>query len=198
MNIALPVLLLMLGGVAFWLLTESKIKWYIKTTFISLFCVCTILFWFSMHSYLGWPANAEDMPNKVSIHWVVIKEPNKLTKFDGQIYLLLESSEEVKRNAIVKFFSFKSDAQVNAAVEPRLFGLPYSRELHEKLEKEVMPKLKGGQIVKGEFTKPPAEKGRSKEKGDGQKTHGGESQKQEWQFHELLPSDIHRKPSYGN
>jgi hypothetical protein len=197
MNVALPVLLLMLGGVSFWLLTESKIKWYIKTTFIALFCACTILFWFSMHSYLGWPANSEDMPETVSIHWVIIKEPNKLTQFDGQIYLLLESNEEVKRNAIVKFFSFKSDVEVNAAVEPRLYGLPYSRKLHEKLEKEVMPKLKGGQVAKGKFTK--AERGgESKEKGDGQKSHGGESQKQEWQFHELLPSEIHRKPSYDN
>ena len=94
-------------------------------------------------------------------------------------------------NSFLGFFGYKSDS-----LEPRLFGLPYSRSLHEKLEKEIKPKLRRGQPVVGRLTKAKragyAPEGRLKaanKKGD-----GSESQEQEWQFHELLPSEIHRKP----
>ena len=33
MNIALPILLLVFGGLSFWILTESKVKWYVKTSY---------------------------------------------------------------------------------------------------------------------------------------------------------------------
>jgi len=89
MNIALPILLLVFGGLSFWVLNESSVKWYIKTACISAFCLFTIIFWSSIHSFLGWAALEDDMPDKVVIHWVIIKEPNKLTRFNGRIYVLL-------------------------------------------------------------------------------------------------------------
>ena len=64
----------------------------------------------------------------------------------------------------------------------------------QQLEKGVIPKLKKGQPVVGRLTKP---KGNSAKKGKGKsdkKGGGSESQEQEWHFHELLPSEIHRKP----
>ena len=94
MNIALPILLLILGALTLWTLTESSLKWYLKAVCISAFCIFTIIFWSSIHSFLGWPASEDDIPEKMLIHWVVIKEPNKFTKFDGAIYILLESAEE--------------------------------------------------------------------------------------------------------
>ena len=97
MNIALPILLLVFGGLSFWILTESTVKWYIKTACISIFCLFTVIFWSTIHSFLGWPANEQDMPEKILIHWVIIKEPNKLTEFDGAIYILLESIAPVNK-----------------------------------------------------------------------------------------------------
>jgi hypothetical protein len=91
MNIALPILLLVFGALSFWVLNESSLKWYFKTACISVFCIFTIIFWSSIHSFLGWPALEGDMPKKVLIHWVIIKEPNKFTKYDGRIYVLLDS-----------------------------------------------------------------------------------------------------------
>ena len=44
MNIALPVLLLVFGGLTFWVLNESSLKWYFKTACISVFCIFTIVF----------------------------------------------------------------------------------------------------------------------------------------------------------
>ena len=189
MNIALPILLLVFGGLTFWILNESSLKWYIRAACISAFCVFTIIFWSSIYSFLGWAANEDDMPEKVLIHWVIIKEPNKFMQFDGKIYVLLESVEEPETNRLLTFFGYKKDK-----AEPRLYGLGYSRELHEQLEKEVMPKLRKGQPVVGKLTKKSGEgkkvgEGKKNEKGD-----GSESQEQEWRFHKLLPSEIHQKP----
>tara|TARA_Y100001973_G_C5061052_1_gene262690 strand:+ start:120 stop:695 length:576 start_codon:yes stop_codon:yes gene_type:complete len=190
MNIALPILLLVFGGLSFWILTESKVKWYVKTACIATFCLFTVVFWGTIHTFLGWPANQEDMPDKVLIHWVVIKEPNKLKGFDGQLYLLLESAEEIKANKVSKFFGYDSDR-----MEPRLFKLDYSRELHEQMEK-LKSKIKNGQPVMGKLTKMNGDKkgGRNEEGESDKDGEGSESQKQRWEFHELLPSEIHPKP----
>ena len=148
MNIALPILLLAFGGLTFWVLNESALKWYIKTACISVFCIFTIIFWTSIHTFLGWPELESDVPEKVLIHWVIIKEPNKYTKYDGRIFVLLESVGEPKSNFLARFFGYRKER-----VEPRLHGLKYNRELHEKLEKGVMPKQKRGQPVIGRLTK---------------------------------------------
>jgi hypothetical protein len=191
MNIALPILLLVFGGLTFWVLTESSLRWYLKTACISAFCIFTIVFWTSIHTFLGWPALENDMPEKVLIHWVVIKEPNEYTKFDGRIYVLLESTGEQESNFIARFFGYKKEK-----VEPRLYGLKYSRGLHEQLEKGVIPRLKNGQPVLGKINK---EKGLGKGVGKNKrlgygKGKGSESQNQDWYFHNLLPSEIHSKP----
>ena len=190
MNIALPILLLVFGGLTFWILNESKLKWYLKTACITTFCLFTIIFWTSIHTFLGWPADEEDVPNKILIHWVIVKEPNKFEEFDGGIFILLETMEKPKANRVARFFGYGKNK-----MEPRLFGLKYSRELHEQLEK-VKGRLKQGQPVAGKLTKE-GQNGKGK-KGQGKqgdkKGGGSESQEQDWQFHELRPSDIHQKP----
>ena len=189
MNIALPVLLLVFGGLTFWVLNESSLKWYLKTACISVFCVFTVIFWSSIHSFLGWAADEEDMPEKVLIHWVIIKEPNKFTKFDGKIYILAESVEEAEANSLLKFFGYEKDK-----IEPRLYGLSYSRGLHEQLEKGVIPSLRRGRPVMGKLTKKKTKEGTGNQEGEGKDGDGSESQEQEWHFHKLLPSEIHQKP----
>ena len=190
MNIALPILLLAFGGLSLWILTESNIRWYIKTACIATFCLFTVIFWTTIHSFLGWSANEEDMPEKVLIHWVIIKEPNKLTKSDGSIHILLESMEEAKGNTVSKFFGYRNDK-----VEPRLFKLKYNRKLHEKLQ-GLKKRLARGQPIAGKFTR--KGDGGEGEPGKGKAYHkdggGSESQEQDWEFHELLPSEIHKKP----
>ena len=190
MNIALPILLLVFGGLSFWVLTESTVKWYIKTVCISIFCLFTVLFWTTIHTFLGWPADEDDMPEKVLIHWVIIKEPNKAREFDGAIYITLETAEKTKDNKLVSFFGYGSNK-----IQPRLFKIKYSRELHEKLE-GLKSKLKSGQPAMGKLTKK-GEQGKGKKTGKGKNNkngEGSESQEQDWEFHELRPSEIHSKP----
>ena len=159
MNIALPILLLVFGGLTLWMLTESALKWYFKAVSISAFCIFTIIFWTTIHSFLGWTADENDRPDKLLIHWVIIKEPNKIAKTSGAIYILAESAEEDK-SAFLRFFGYSKDR-----IEPRLYGVPYSRALHEQLNKEVIPQLKKGQPVMGSLKKSGG--GKKNEKGKG-------------------------------
>ena len=186
MNVALPILLLIFGGLTFWLLTESKLKWYLKTACIGAFCAFTIIFWTTIHTFLGWPALEDDVPETVLIHWVIVKEPNKYTESKGAIYFLLESA---KGEGGKSFFGYKSSKP-----EPRLFGFPYSRELHERIEKQMMGKLRRGQLITGKFKK--SKKGIANGKGGSEEKKGGgsESQEQDWEFHFLRPSDFLKKP----
>ena len=64
MNISLPILLLIFGSLSFWLMTESSLKWYIKTACISTFCIFTVIFWSTINSFLGWPADENDVPEE--------------------------------------------------------------------------------------------------------------------------------------
>lgn len=189
MNITFSLLLLTLGGLTLWLLIESKIRWYLKLVCISLFCLMSVVHWSSLSTFLGHPAHAEDIAERVRIHWVVINEPAKLVDDPGAIYVLVESPT-VPQNWIKKVFGYKV-----THIAPRLFGLPYSRELHEKLAKEVIPALKSGKPVYGSLSKENS-KGNAKEGVKTNKKGGGsESQKQEWVFHLLRPSDFLTKPT---
>ena len=143
----------------------------------------------SIHTFLGWPANEEDMPEKILIHWVIIKEPNKLINSKGSISILLQSVEEPKGNSLSKFFGYRAEG-----LEPRLFKLKYNRKLHEKLE-ALKKRLGNGQPVAGKLTKTD-KKGKAK-KGEGKadkKGEGSESQEQEWELHELRPSEYIGNP----
>ena len=190
MNITLPILLLVFGGLTFWILNESKLQWYIRTALIASFCSFTILFYTLIHTFLGWAAEQNDIPEKISIHWVIIKEPNKILDYDGRIYVLIESAED-RSNPILKFFGYTQEG-----IEPRLHEMDYTRNLHEQLQK-VKEKLQNGQPVLGSLTS--GEKGRKGKKGSEEKGKnkgdGSESQNQEWQFHELRPSDFLDKPN---
>ena len=193
MNIALPVLLLTLGGLTLWVLTESTVKWYVKTACITIVCLFTVVFWTTIHTFLGWPANEEDVPEKMVIHWVIVKEPNKFTGYEGAIYFLSESKKEEENNVLLRFFGYGKDR-----TEPRLYEVKYNRKLHEQIEKQMKPKLRKGQVVMGKLVKG---EGENEKKGIGEgeaasknKGGGSESQEQDWEFHELRPSDFQKKP----
>ena len=131
------------------------------------------------------------MPEKVRVHWVVIKEPDKLKELPGGIFFLVEGPNPHKDNFLFNLFGYHPNN------EPRQYKLPYSREMHEKLAAGIIPKLKKGQPVFGKFEKPTGKKGKKgngKEKSDKQ-GDGSESQEQDWEFHELRPSDFLHKPT---
>ena len=104
---------------------------------------------------------------------------------------MIESAEEEK-SSWLRIFTYNKDRP-----EPRLFALPYSRELHEQVEKQMMGRLRKGQTVLGSLSKI-TKSGKGKAKpglGESEGKGGGsESQDQVWEFHPLRPSDFLRKP----
>lgn len=192
-TITLPILFLILGGLTFWLLVESKLSYIFKSLAIVLFCAFSISLYSSFPTFLGWGARAEDMPEIVRIHSVVIKEPNPSLNNKGGIYLLLDSVKSKYDNKFLNMIGFKSQKQ-----EPRLFGVPYSRLLHEELEKSVIPRTKNGQIVTGKLKKSSGGKGgqgkgKGKDNGDKSGKGGSESLEQEFKFYNLKPGEIQQK-----
>ena len=165
----------------------------------TLFCIFTIGVFSGLGSFLGWAADDSGMPEIVTIVAANIKEPNKSLNQKGAIYLTLDS---VKSNYDDKFFKIlKYESDKN---EPRIFRLPYSRNLHEQLNKEVVPKLRKGQKVTGKLSKgknkggkegKPGGKGKEGQAGDKSNQNGGgsESLEQEYQFYNLQPSEIQPK-----
>ena len=49
------------------------------------------------------------MPNKVPLHWAIIKEPNKITESKVRIYLLVESGKYSAPDPLAKFFGYKKE-----------------------------------------------------------------------------------------
>jgi len=202
MTVTLPIFLMICGLLAFWLLVESRVSWILKITSILLYFTFVVVFYFSMWSFLGWAS--DEIPGRVGIHSVVIKEPNPYSRSKGAIYLLVESKRDKYENRLLNMFGYKSQRN-----EPRLFNVPYSRNLHQEMEKNVIPRTREGQVVEGEFSKGGSGGGNGKkgsgkgkgESGDGEgdgegregQGDGSESQEQEFQFHVLPPSEIHKK-----
>lgn len=197
MNIAFCLLILIFGGLTLWLLSESLIRWFLKIAYILVFCVFVVIFWSASHTFLGWPAREADLPEVVNIHWVIIKEPSELLNEKGKIYFLLEAKEGSRISSFLRFFAYGK-----TAMEPRLYESSYNRKLHEQIEKEMMPQLRQGQLVRGRFEKNPGngkgkDSGKEKGKGEGGREGKGsrdESQRQEIIFHELRPSEVQGKP----
>jgi uncharacterized membrane protein YgcG len=194
MVISFVLLFLMIGGLILWGLVDSQVSWIFKILVTVSFCALTILLGSTIATFLGWSALERDLPETVDIHHVIIKEPSNSTGDKGRIYLLVESTRSQSDRFFLKMFSYE-----NKRNEPRLFSIPYSRGLHEKLEKDVIPRLKQGGVVSGKFKKGHGNKGEGDGKGGGSgkgdgkgggKGNGSESQEQEYHFYELVPSDI--------
>lgn len=161
----------------------------------SLFCLFTVGVFSGLDSFLGWAADDSGMPEVVTIVAANIKEPNKNLGQKGAIYLTLDSVKSNYDNQFFKMLKYESDKN-----EPRMFRLPYSRNLHEQLQK-VMEKLQKGQKVTGKLTKNGKSGGKGKGKGkgqpgdkeSGQKGGGSESLEQEYMFYNLTPGEIQPK-----
>lgn len=102
-----------------------------------------------VESSMGWATASANLPEIITIRHIVIKEPNPQLNFNGSIYLLLEMQSTKADSLLLNLFGHKTEGS-----EPRLFKIPYSRQLHEQLQKSgVMGKLMKGQMVRGRLVK---------------------------------------------
>ena len=195
--ITIPLLLLIIGAIAFWLLVGSKTPWLLKVITIILFCTFTVGFYQSLSTFLGWSASGSLVPEIIQIHSVIIKEPNRQLNNKGRIYLLLDAVINKLDNKALNMLQIHGETKH----QPRLFSVPYSRKLHEDLEKSVIPRTKQGQIVTGRLKKEGPGKQQQQQQAGGAKgtdsskgdKGGSESQTQDLRFYNLKPGEITKK-----
>lgn len=170
---AFSILLLFIFALIFWTFRQSKHVW-LRTFIISIFFGFCVVFGLSIDSIMGWSAKAKYLPEVVTLLHVNIREPNPESGDPGNIYLLIRHAPTAD-NLFLKTFGYSAKIP-----EPRLFRVPYSREMHKSLQENVMPQLAKGQSVTGSLSKGGKGKGKGGKgkggKGDGDGDGDGDGQ----------------------
>ncbi|MEM8949496.1 MAG: hypothetical protein AAGA21_10280 [Pseudomonadota bacterium] len=108
---------------------KSDWPWSIKTVAIGLTLPAGIGAFLALQSQLGWPSK-NALPSEFQLHAALVEEPATGNAEDGAIFLWLTPWQDV--------VSSSDDADIDAAMlpdrRPRAFDLPYSRDLHQKVE----------------------------------------------------------------
>ncbi len=96
--------------------------------------------WSSITNLKGWAAESQ-LPEKYKIHWIIVEEPGKMTGGGGGIFIIV--SDMKKSNSKEINIYVKDNTK-----EPRLYKIPYSREMHKE-SKEIIKGLKKGKRYYG-------------------------------------------------
>ena len=204
-TIGIPVAFVIISAILLWFVIGSKGNWLLKAVVIAATLCFSLGMWNSIEGLQGWPTK-EPLPAKFLLHWAVIEEGNKQTDTPGNIYLWVEDLADKKETT--NWFSFLPKEMTD---KPRVYKIPYSRDVHEQLQKAMEGMKKGKRFVgenKGGKLGQEGEgegkdgkngqggkgKGKGYDKpGQGKQGPGGEfdfSQEQDIVFHELPPAKL--------
>jgi hypothetical protein len=96
-----------------WMLT-SRPDWWLRASYIVCAPVLALGLWLGRPDTAGWPSTAK-MPSQSSLLWAVVDEPDPALSDPGHIYLWLDVGSP----------------------SPRAYVLPYSRQLHEQVQRAL-------------------------------------------------------------
>jgi hypothetical protein len=106
--VLLALLLLILNLYTRW-------SWMLKAGLIALVSAFYLVSYFSVPPLLGWPTDA-DLPKRFNLVAIFVKEPDKSSGDEGEIYLWASDLNHNPRD-----------------VEPRSYRVPFSGELHARV-----------------------------------------------------------------
>ena len=189
-SIGIPLTFIIVISISLWFIILGKGYWWAKAIVVALTLYFSIGMWAALSGLAGWPAD-QALPEKFLMHWALVKEPSKndINQKGAILIWATEDSESNKENSI---FPLSKNKNIN---QPRVYKLPYSEDMHEKLTK-VMKQMAQGKGVRGEKSGEGGEKG---EKGNGKngekkgKGYGSLSQEQDYIFYELPPAKLPEK-----
>lgn len=175
-TVGLTAMFVVVATLMLWVVIGSKGWWLLKMPVIMATVFFGLAVWYSVGSYLGWPSD-HDPPRKFLIQGVIIKEPSKVDDDPGAIYLTLRQlphpDDEKNEGNWFEVLGYEGNERA-----PRLYQLPYSRQLHKSMT-EVQKMLQKGKKVIGEFQRGELGakgegdgKGKGKSKGKGGKDKG--------------------------
>ena len=118
-----------------WFIIKVKIKIYVKFLLITATTLVFFGVWSSITNLKGWAAE-DQMPEKYQVHWVIIEEPSKMTGGGGGIFIIVT---DMKKSGGKEINLYVKDN----TKEPRLYKIPYSRQLHERSQQMIKGLKKG-------------------------------------------------------
>ena len=113
---AIAVSFVLLAGLLLWFVIGSRGRWWVKLPAIVVTCAFTFAVWHALGSFSGWPSN-EKPPARAVLLSSAVDEPRAI-----YVWLLAPTEPGVL------------DYRPNRG-EPRAFRLPYSRELHQQIDR---------------------------------------------------------------
>lgn len=142
----------------------TRIEWPKKTVLqAALIFVCVwfgVVMWLTSQSFFGWPSTEIISPEQSRILSIRIKEPDPKINFPGAIYLWLELKPEIETQEYLLNGLF-SPLLYFSNTDPRSFRIPYTRELHKKIN-QLLKQQKG---MAGSFLTAKGKKGKAKKQG---------------------------------
>lgn len=127
--ILISVCYVFLLALVLYALIYSRLSHWFKTGLLILSVVFYCLSFITWQESQGWPASVE-LPQKFLLHHGIVREPNSDLNDDGEVVLW---ASRVHEFAI--------------SIAPRAYSMPYSKELHEKVEKANQAMESGKQQV---------------------------------------------------
>lgn len=130
----------MLGLLLLSLNLNSAWPWTIKALAIGTALPLFLATFLALQALMGWPS-AADLPKDFELHAALVEEPSKDRDQAGSIYLWLTPTSETLEET-------PDDIAEAGGMLPRAFALPYSRDLHNKVE-AMREALQKGKTVAG-------------------------------------------------
>lgn len=137
--ISLTLSYAMLGLLLLSLNLNSSWIWPIKAIAVGTALPLFLMTFIALEGLMGWPSDA-DLPEDFQLHAAVIEEPMSGQDQSGAIYLWLTSKADMLNDIVVP----EADAL------PRAFALPYSRDLHNRVD-AMKEALQNGKMVAGRY-----------------------------------------------
>ena len=126
---AIPLTFIIISSMALWIIIGCKGWWWLKALTVVVALWFSAFLWGSLNTIKGW-ATTDPVPDKYELKWVVIKEPNKKTEHPGAIYLWM----------------IDLNAKDKDKGTPRVYEVPYSKELHQQAVNAMGKIGKGGKF----------------------------------------------------
>jgi hypothetical protein len=112
----IPIGFALLGGLLLWFVIGSRGRWWLKLPTIAVTSLFTFAVWNALDSFSGWPT-AENPPAHALLVASTVDEPRA-------IYVWLVPPDAP---GLLRYRPERS--------EPRAYRLPYSRQLHEQVDR---------------------------------------------------------------
>ncbi|MEY4723331.1 MAG: hypothetical protein RLZZ324_844 [Candidatus Parcubacteria bacterium] len=125
-TLAIPIAFVLLATVVCLALIRAAWKWTLKLALILVVPTFGLAVWHAVGSYPGWPARDKPPPQSV-VYDSIIMEPQ--AENPGAIFMWVVPLAS-KGTPAYNPLEYLPDG-----IEPRAYRLPYSRKLHEQLQK---------------------------------------------------------------